>query len=445
MKFSESLAAGVRRNLRSDSTELVERLTMAGLKIESAEPVAAEFTRRGRCASEGGRSAIRTRQKLSVCRVWDGSAEYQVVCGAANVRAGLVTAFARVGAQLPGGVKIAKSKLRGVESNGMLCSAAELGIGDDADGIMDLVGDYRPGDALRDALQLDDVSLDVELTPNRGDCLSIRGMAREAGVLFQEHVAQPIVRVVAATDRRYVSGAHRRRRGVSALSRSGDSRHRYAAANANVDVRTAATRGAALDRSGCRCDELRDARTGSADARVRSIDLAAARSSCGARTRVKSCCCWTAAKWRWIRETLLITDANGPIAIAGVMGGERSGISATTRDVFLECAFFAPRAIAGTARRYGLQTDASQRFERGVDHGSAVHGDGTRDCTADRDRRWANPVRSSTPFRPHICLEPRYVALRQSRLDLYVGEATDVGRGLERLCAAGVSAAAEAG
>src|SRR5512147_74170 len=198
MKFSE---AWLRQwvSLPVGSKELVERFTMAGLKVESAEAVAGDFSR----VVVGEVRAVDRHPdaaKLSVCRVWDGAAEHQVVCGAANVRVGLKTAFARAGAQLPGGVEIKVSKLRGVESHGMLCSAVELGIGDDADGIMELVGEYQAGDALREALALDDFSIDVEVTPNRGDCLSIRGMAREAGVLFQARVTQPDCAAVAPTN-----------------------------------------------------------------------------------------------------------------------------------------------------------------------------------------------------------------------------------------------------
>ncbi len=404
------------------SDELVQRLTMAGLKIESVEPVAGAF-------SDVVVAEVRTvkkhpdAEKLSVCAVWDGSAEHQVVCGAPNVRTGLKTSFARVGAELPGGLKIGRSKLRGIESNGMLCSAAELGIGDDADGIMDLVGDYRPGVPLREALQLDDVSLDVELTPNRGDCLSIRGMAREAGVLFQMRVGQadctPVAAAIADTFNvrlEYGAGCPRYLgrviRGVNpgALTPTWMKERLRRAGLRSIDPIVDVTNYVML--------ELGQP--------MHAFDLAVLKDEIVVRRARKgeTLLLLDGREAALDAETLLITDGNGPIAIAGVMGGERSGISATTCDVFLECAFFAPRAIAGSARRYGLQTDASQRFERGVDHGLQF-------AAMERATALLIGIVGGKPG-PNVDTvssadipEQRSVTLRHTRLDLYVGEPTD--------------------
>jgi phenylalanyl-tRNA synthetase beta chain len=404
------------------TAELVERLTMAGLKIESAEPVAGAFTG----VVVGDVRAVERHPdaaKLSVCRVWDGSAEHQVVCGAANVRPGLKTAFARSGAELPGGQRIAKSKLRGVESNGMLCSAAELGIGDDADGIMELIGTYRAGDALREALALDDVGLDLDLTPNRGDCLSVRGMAREAGVLFQVRVAPPDCAPVAASipDTFPV----RLEDGVGCPRYLG-----RVIRGIDLSARTPTWMRERLRRSGLRSiDPVVDVTNYvmlELGQPMHAFDLAILKKEVVVRRarEGEKLLLLDGHEVALDGETLLITDANGPIAIAGVMGGERSGISPTSRDVFLECAFFAPRAIAGTARRYGLQTDASQRFERGVDHGLQF-------AAMERATALLLAVVGGKPG-PVVDTvsaadlpEPRSIALRHSRLDLYVGEATD--------------------
>ena len=331
--------------------------------------------------------------------------------------------FARIGAALPGGLEITRSKLRGVESNGMLCSAAELGIGDDADGIMELNGDFRPGTPLRDALQLDDASIDIELTPNRGDCLSIRGIARETGVLFQMHVGQADCAAVAAT----VNDT------FAVRLEDGAGCPRYLGRvirGVNPGAQTPTWMKERLRRAGLRSiDPVVDVTNYvmlELGQPMHAFDLAVLKDAVVVRR---------ARDGETLRlldgrdaaldtETLLITDGNGPIAIAGVMGGERSGISAATRDVFLECAFFAPRAIAGTARRYGLQTDASQRFERGVDHGLQF---------AAMERATAllieivggkpGPVVDTVAIE-HLP-EPRAIELRHTRLDLYVGEPTE--------------------
>ena len=199
MKFSEAwLREWVTPPVATD--ELLEQLTMAGLEVDGAEPVAGAFSGVvvGRVESV---AAHPNADKLSVCEVHDGVDTHQVVCGAPNVHAGMLTAYARVGAQLPGDFTIKQAKLRGVESHGMLCSAQELGIGDDHDGIMALPADEPVGADLREALALDDVTVDLDLTPNRGDCLSLRGLAREVAVLNDVGVSAPAVAAVGCTTR----------------------------------------------------------------------------------------------------------------------------------------------------------------------------------------------------------------------------------------------------
>jgi len=364
MKFSERwLREWVDPDLSTEA--LVEQLTMAGLEVDGLDPAAGEFTNVvvGKVVDAQQHPDA---DKLRVCTVEDGGATYNVVCGAPNARAGIQVAFARVGARLPGDIKIRKAKLRGVESFGMLCSAKELGLGDDHDGIIELPASCELGADLRAALTLDDTSIDIDLTPNRGDCLSLRGVAREVGLLNNADVVEPSIQSVTATCDdsfpvkltdpagcprylgRVIKGIDTRaatplwmveklrRSGIRSIDPTvditnyvllelGQPMHAFDldVLNGGIDVRMA--------RDGERLTLL--------DGRDVALDT----------------------------DTLLITDGSGPVALAGVMGGERSGISATTKDVFLECAYFAPLALAGTARRYGLHTDASQRYERGVD------------------------------------------------------------------------------
>jgi phenylalanyl-tRNA synthetase beta chain len=162
--------------------ELASRLTMAGLEVEAVEPAApplpgvvvGEITERARHPDA---------DTLSVCKVSTGAEVVQIVCGAPNARVGLKAPLATIGARLPGGMEIRKAKLRGVESFGMLCSASELGLSEDASGLMELPGETNTGASIRDALGLDDTVLEVNLTPNRGDCMSVQGVAREAALL----------------------------------------------------------------------------------------------------------------------------------------------------------------------------------------------------------------------------------------------------------------------
>ena len=349
-----------------DTATLAHRLTMAGLEVESIEHAAPAFTGVV-VARVVERSPHPDADKLSVCVVdFGGSQPVQVVCGAANARAGMTTALAQVGAELPGGLQIRRARLRGVESSGMLCSARELGLGESHEGILDLQSELTPGTDLREALALDDAILEVNLTPNRGDALSIAGVAREVAAISGAALRGPAIEPVPATlqDRfevRLVAPeacpkfAGRVIRGIRPEARSplwlverlrraglrpispvvdvtnyvmlelGQPMHAY-------DLRRLVSR-----------IEVRHARHGE---RLELLD--------GRTVTLEP-------------DVLVIADAQAAVGIAGVMGGEKSGIAADTRDVFLEVAFFRPGAVAGRARRYGMHTDASQRFERGVD------------------------------------------------------------------------------
>lgn len=347
---------------------LAGQLTMAGLEVDRIEPASGAFS--GVVVGHVIELAPHPdADKLRVATVEVGAVEpLQIVCGAPNVRIGLFAPTALVGAELPGGIAIERTRLRGVESHGMLCSARELGLGEQAGGLLELPPDSVPGRDLRDLLDLDDCVIEIDLTPNRGDCLSIAGIARELGVLNRLEVTPvgnepvaaeiddtfPVSLADPADCPRYVGRVIRgvdpaaptplwlverlRRAGIRSLGplvdvtnyvmlELGQPLHAFDLdkLHERIVVRRA--------RSGERLTLLNE----------QNVDLDP--------------------------DTLLITDASGPIALAGIMGGASTECDGRTRDVFLESAFFTPTSITGRARRYGLHTDASHRFERGVDPG----------------------------------------------------------------------------
>ncbi len=364
MKFSEQwLRSWVSPQASRD--ELVARLSMAGLEVDSVSPVAGAFS--GVIVGE----VLSTEQhpdadKLRVCQVSNGSETFQVVCGAPNVRPGLKIPFATIGAELPGDFKIKKAKLRGVESNGMLCSASELQISDDNDGLLELPADAPVGQDIREYFGLDDVSIEVDLTPNRGDCLSLAGLAREVGALYDAPVTRPHVAAVAP--------AHDEVRPVEVLAPQACPRYLGRVVR-NVDLSKPTPR--------WMVERLRRADVRSIDAAVditnyvmlelgqpmHAFDLNVIQG--GIRVRMaeegEKLVLLDGQEVTLRADTLVIADHQRALAIAGVMGGEHSGVSDTTRDLFLESAFFDTIALAGKARSYGLHTDSSHRFERGVD------------------------------------------------------------------------------
>ncbi|WP_053158258.1 phenylalanine--tRNA ligase subunit beta [Pseudomonas sp. Pf153] len=364
MKFSEQWLRGwVSPQVSQD--ELVARLSMAGLEVDSVTPVAGEFS--GVVVGE----VLSTEQhpdadKLRVCQVSNGTETFQVVCGAPNVRPGLKIPFAMIGAELPGDFKIKKAKLRGVESNGMLCSQAELQIGEGNDGLMELPADAPVGQDIREYLNLNDASIEVDLTPNRGDCLSLAGLAREVGALYDAPVSRPVVAPVPAV--------HDEVRSVEVLAPAACPRY-LGRVIRNVDL----SKPTPL----WMVERLRRADVRSIDAAVditnyvmlelgqplHAFDLAEING--GIRVRMaeegEKLVLLDGQEVTLRSDTLVIADHSRALAIAGVMGGEHSGVSDSTRDVFLESAFFDQIAVAGKARSYGLHTDASHRYERGVD------------------------------------------------------------------------------
>lgn len=348
-----------------DVPALAHALTMAGLEIEAITPAGPALD--GVVVAEV-RSLARhpDAEKLNVCQVWNGREELQIVCGAPNVRAGMKAPLALVGARLPDGVTIRKAKLRGVESFGMLCSARELGLSEEASGLFELPSTLEAGQDLGRALGLDDTILEVNLTPNRGDCMSVLGIARELAATRAVALRGPAIEPVEAqvADRHEVrlqapegcpKFVGRVIRGVRA--------HAQSPFWMQERLRRAGLRpiSAVVDVTNYVMLELGQP--------MHAYDLAKLEGAVIVRlAQPKETL--TLLDGRTIELTpdvLLIADERKAIGMAGVMGGEYSGIGEETSDVFLEVAYFEPDAIIGRGRRYGLITDASQRFERGVD------------------------------------------------------------------------------
>ncbi|MDD2020600.1 phenylalanine--tRNA ligase subunit beta [Pseudomonas putida] len=365
MKFSEQWLRGW-VNPQVSRDELVARLSMAGLEVDSVTPAAGQFS--GIVVGE----ILATEQhpdadKLRVCQVSSGQETFQVVCGAPNARPGIKIPFAMIGAELPGDFKIKKAKLRGVESFGMLCSAAELQISEENDGLLELAADAPVGEDIRTYLSLDDASIEIGLTPNRGDCLSIAGLARDVSALYDTLVTRPVVPAVAA--------AHDEVRPVEVSAPAACPRY-LGRVIRNVDL----SKPTPL----WMVERLRRSDVRSIDAAVditnyvmlelgqpmHAFDLAEING--GIRVRMaeegEKLVLLDGQEVVLRADTLVIADHTRALAIAGVMGGEHSGVNTEkTRDLFLESAFFEPISVAGKARSYGLHTDASHRYERGVD------------------------------------------------------------------------------
>ncbi len=366
MKFSESwLREWV--NPAVNSEELAHQITMAGLEVDDVEAVAGEFT--GVVVGEVVECGQHPdADKLRVTKVNVGGEELlDIVCGASNCRLGLKVAVATVGAVLPGDFKIKKAKLRGQPSHGMLCSFSELGIDVESNGIMELPQDAVIGTDFREFLKLNDVTIDVDLTANRADCLSIKGLAREVGVLNRAEVCQPVIESVAATIEDKVSVA------IEAPAAC----PRYlgrVVKGVNVQAATPLWMQEKLRRSGIRSiDPIVDITNYvmlEQGQPMHAFDLAKIEGGIVARMakQGEKLTLLDGTEAELNDNTLVIADHNKALAIAGIFGGQDSGVNAeTTTDVLLESAFFAPDAIRGRARSYGLHTDSSHRFERGVD------------------------------------------------------------------------------
>lgn len=347
-------------------TELAHKLNMAGLEAEAEAMLAVLPT-----GIVVGKilSAIPHPQadRLRVCEVDAGTGDVlQIVCGAANARPGILVPAALPGAVLPNGTQIRKAALRGVESSGMLCSASELGLAEKSDGLLELDSSAKPGTPIEKHLGLVDNSIVLELTPNRGDCLSIAGLAREAAALYgipvtapriKPAVVEPETRIGVIVDD--ISGCpHYVGRVVEGL---------------NAAARTPDWMSERLRRSGIRTIhpvvditnyvllELGQPMHGFDAAQLKGA-IRVRRAKAGEQLKLLNEQTITLDP-----RDLLITDDSGPLVLAGIMGGEASGCSSTTTSIFLEAACFEPVSIATSGRRHKLLSDSRYRFERGVD------------------------------------------------------------------------------
>lgn len=364
MKISENwLRTWV--NPAIDSDTLSDQLTMLGLEVDELVPAAKPFT--GVVIGE----VLTVVQhpdadRLRVTTVNIGSGEpLQIVCGAPNVLAGMKVPVATIGAVLPGDFKIKKGKLRGVESQGMLCGASEIDLEDKIDGLLELPADAPVGTNIREYLNLDDHVIDISITPNRGDCFSIRGVAREIGVINQLPVTAPKIQEVAATiaDQKQV-----------VVTTDGCPRYLgRVIKNVNTKAATPAWMEQALARSGIRQHSILVDITNyvlmELGQPLHAFDGGQVQGSVHVRqaSTNEKLVLLNEQEIELTEDVMVIADDVKALAIAGIMGGLSSSVTDETTEIFLESAFFAPLHIAGRARRYGLHTDASQRYERGVD------------------------------------------------------------------------------
>ena len=365
MKFSKSWLDEWLQ-VKIGAEQLAEQITMAGLEVDSVEPVAGVFNNVVvgevvECAQHPDAD------KLRVTKVNVGESELlDIVCGAPNCRQGLKVAVAKIGAVLPGDFEIKKAKLRGQPSHGMLCSYSELGIPVEANGIIELPLDAPVGCDLRDYLQLDDVAIEVDLTPNRADCLSIAGLAREVGVLNRCDVVAPEIEAVEPQCQEsfpiHVDASQACPRYLARIVKG-----------IKLDAQTPLWMQEKLRRCGIRSiDPVVDVTNYvllELGQPMHAFDLDKLSGSVQVRmaSEGEKLVLLDGNEASLRADTLVIADDNGPLALAGIFGGQDSGVSSTTTNIMLEAAFFSPLAIKGRARSYGLATDSSHRFERGVD------------------------------------------------------------------------------
>ncbi len=355
-----------------DSASLCHQLTMAGLEVDSFEPVAPAFSNVV-VAEVLAVAAHPDADRLRVCQVKVAPSEIiQIVCGAPNVRVGMKVAAALVGAYLPGNLNINQGKLRGVDSHGMLCGASELGLVDNSDGLLELAADAPVGKDLRVYLDLDAQIIDISITPNRGDCFSVIGLAREIAVANALPLPPLNTPHISCSDNPPLS--------VSVATPSQCPRYITRTINGiNPATPTPAFMRQALSQCGLRCHSFIVDVTNyvllETGQPLHAFD--AAKLQGGLQVRLaKPDEAITLLNGQTINlqaDCLVISDDHQAQALAGIMGNQHSSVSASTVDVVLEAAHFAPLAIAGRARRFGLHTDASQRFERGVDFNMPLH------------------------------------------------------------------------
>ncbi|MFA9411128.1 MAG: phenylalanine--tRNA ligase subunit beta, partial [Deltaproteobacteria bacterium] len=382
----------------ADVAEVAHRISLAGLEVEAMDEKGSNLS--GVVIAEvRAKSPHPKKDKLTLVTVFDGEDEHEVVCGAPNVpEPGGRILFARSGAVLPNGIEIAPRKVGGVESNGMICSEAELEIGTDAEGIFVVDSDTGalPGTSVADALDLHDVILDIGLTPNRPDCLGHVGIAREIGVLFgvgytprkaagpqrtfaaggSFQSAEPTSKLTPLWDTESETVDTPELPAISIEIANGDRCPRYGAALVsgvkvapspfwlryrlhNLGLRALSN---VVDATNLILLEWGHPIHGFDLARLGGSKVVVRLASEGEKMATLD-----GVERTFTADDLLICDGNGPVAVAGVMGGLDTEIREETEDVLIECAYFDPRSIRRTSRRLGLLTDSSHRFERGVD------------------------------------------------------------------------------
>lgn len=354
-----------------DSDTLCHRLTMAGLEVEESVTAAPAFT--GIVVAEIIEVAPHPdADRLRVCQVNTGTETVQIVCGAPNARQGLKAPLAKVGAILPGDFKIGKAKMRGVESFGMLCSAKELGVSEESDGLLELSADAPVGTDIREWLDLDDHIIEIKMTPNRADCLSMLGVAREVSALTGEAMSLPSFKPVpVAIDDR-----------LAVRIEAPDLCARFAGRivkGINANATTPEWMVKRLIRAGQRpvsaLVDISNYVMLELGRPTHVFDLAKIQDGLEVR--------WAQAEEKITLldgKEIALTESVGVIAsggvpqsLAGIMGGEESAVdSETTTDIYIEAAFWWPEAIMGRARHYKFHSEASHRFERGVDYEHVV-------------------------------------------------------------------------
>lgn len=365
MKFAQSwLREWVEPKISTEN--LAHRLTMAGHEVESVE-IEGEGLDGVVVAEVLSVRKHPDADRLNVCSVSTGSGEpVDVVCGAANVFAGMKSPFAVPGVKLPNGLKLRKSKIRGVVSNGMLCSAIELGLGDESDGIIELPQDAPVGAALSDYLHLPDAIIDLDLTPNRGDCFSVLGIARDVAALTGAPLRGPDLPKIAST----IDDTHPVECPVPAACPRFVGR---VIRNIDLAAKTPAWMTERLRKSGIRAIHVVVDVTNyvmmELGQPLHAYDLAQLQGCIRPRYAKpgEKVVLLDSREISLHEDTVVIADDSGVIGMAGIMGGLSTAVTERTTDVFLEAAFWPPEIMAGQARSYALHTDASLRFERGVD------------------------------------------------------------------------------
>jgi phenylalanyl-tRNA synthetase beta chain len=417
---------------RLDVRALAERLTLAGLEVGAITPVAPALDGVV-VAKVKAIAAHPTAGKLSVCQVEVGRGKtLQVVCGAPNVAVGMKVALALPGAALPGDRRIEATKIQSVDSFGMLCSAVELGLGDDAIGLLALDASARVGVPFTEALKLDDVTLEIDLTPNRGDCLSVAGLAREVSALTHTRLKPLAKRKVRAKTRKRVT--------VKLIAKK-ECPH-YAGRvvrGLNAHATTPAWMRERLRRSGLRSlgpiVDITNYVMLELGQPMHAFDLEKLRGAIQVRAAGgdESLALLDGRQLVAPAGSLVIADNRGPIALAGITGGQDTAVSAQTTAVFIESAYFDPATIAQHARGLAIQTESSQRFERGVDPELQVHAlERATDLLVQIAGGQAGPVVEASGKRR----VPPTILLRRARLERILGTVVaprDVQRVLQSL------------